>query len=194
MEPGPKPPEALPPHPGRTVVLGLGNPVLADDRVGLAVVAALGRLLAARPIPGVDILASTRAGFELIDLLRGYARAIIVDCLALPDPRPGAVRRLGLEDVSGSARLVNAHEVSLGVAFRLAAQAGIPMPAAVEILAVEAGDTTTITEVMTPPVEAAVAPLARELYDRLARDAPNTEPVDPPEFRTRRAFYPPPEE
>ncbi len=179
---------------GRTVVLGLGNPVLSDDGVGLAVVAEVKRLLAETSIPGVDVLASTRAGFELIDLLRGYARAVIVDCLAIPDPVPGRVRRLSLHDVAGSARLISAHEISIETAFRLAEQLGIPLPQEVEILAVEAEDTTMLHEGLTPAVEAAVRPLSRAIYDDLQRKAPPSDPPDSDEFRTRRAFYPPPGE
>jgi len=175
----------------RTVVLGLGNPVLCDDGVGLAVVAALKRLLERAPIPGVDVLASTRAGFELIDLLQDYRRAILVDCLAVPDPHPGRVRRLGIDDVAGSSRLVNVHDLSVGVAFQLAERLGIRMPTEVEILAVEAGDTCTIVEGLTPAVEAAVDPLSREIYEDLKRRAPATEPPDTQDFRNRRAFYAP---
>lgn len=177
---------------GRTVVLGPGNPVLSDDGVGLAVAAELKRLLAEQPIPGADVLASTRAGFELIDLLRGYARAIIVDCLTLPDPLPGRVRRLGLHEVSGSARLVNAHEISVAVAFHLAERLGILMSKEVELLAVEAADTSTLAEGLTPAVAAAVAPLSRAIYEDLQRHAPPSDPPDSDEFRNRRAFYPPP--
>jgi hydrogenase maturation protease len=172
--------------------LGLGNPVLCDDGVGLAVVAALRQLLNSAPIPGVDVLASTRAGFELIDLLRDYRRAILVDCVTMPDPRPGRVRRLGLDDVAGSSRLVNAHELSIGVAFQLAERMGIRMPTEVEILAVEAADTCTIFEGLTPAVEAVVDPLSREIYEDLKRRAPATEPPDSEDFRKRRAFYAPP--
>jgi len=175
----------------RTVVLGLGNPVLSDDGVGLAVVSALRKLLMTAPIPGVDVLASTRAGFELIDLLRDYGRAILVDCLAIPDPQPGRVRRLALDDVAGSSRLVNAHELSVGVAFQLAERMGIPMPSEVEILAIEAADTCTIFEGLTPAVEAVVVPLSREIYEDLKRRAPADEPPDSEDFRARRAFYAP---
>jgi len=186
------PAPALAPTSGRTVVLGLGNPVLCDDGVGLAVVAALKRLLDAAPIPGADVLMSTRAGFELIDLLRDYRRAILVDCLALPDPQPGRVRRLSLHDVSGSTRLVNAHELSVGVAFQLAERMGIRMPTEVEILAVEAADTSTICEELTPAVQAAVGPLCQEIYADLRQRAPATEPPDTDDFCHRRAFYAPP--
>ncbi len=176
---------------GRTVVLGMGNPVVSDDGVGLAVAIELKRFLAEAPVRGVDVLASTRAGFELIDMLRGYARAIIVDCIVLPDPRPGRVCRLTLDDVSGCARLVNAHEMSVGTAFRLAERMGVPMPREVEIIAVEAGDTSTIAEALTPAVQATVGPLAREIYDRLKQNEPVTDPLDTEDFRNRRAFYSP---
>ena len=176
---------------GRTVVLGLGNPVLSDDGVGLAVVAALQRLLAETPVRGVDVLGTTRAGFELIDILRGYARGVLVDCIVLPDPHPGRVRRLTVDGVSGCARLVNAHEMSVGTAFRLAEQMGIPMPGEVEIIAIEAGDTSTISERLTPPVQAVVEPLAREIYEHLKQAEPATDPPDTEDFRNRRAFYSP---
>ncbi|HSB68255.1 MAG TPA: hydrogenase maturation protease [Candidatus Methylomirabilis sp.] len=176
---------------GRTVVLGLGNPVLSDDGVGLAVATELTRLLAVEPIRGVDVLASTRAGFELIDLLRGYTRAIILDCIVLPDPEPGRVCRLTLDDVSGCARLVNVHEVSVGTAFRLAERMGVPMPHEVEIIAVEAGDASTIAEGLTPAVQATVAPLAREIHASLKRDEPAGDPPDTEDFSKRRAFYSP---
>ena len=152
----------------RIAVLGMGNPVVSDDRVGLAVAEELRRVLDQEPIDGVTVLESTRGGFELIDLLSGFAAAIIIDCLTLPEPSPGRVRRLSLDNVSGSARLVNAHEISITQAFQLAAKMGIDMPQSVEIFAIEGGDTSTISEEMTPAVAAAVEPLAREIHALIA--------------------------
>jgi hydrogenase maturation protease len=185
------PPRNAAPPGGRAAVLGLGNPILSDDGVGLAVAEAFARRLADSPLPGVDVLCSARAGFELIDLLRDYARAVIVDCLVLPDPQPGRVRRLSLEDVAGSARLVNMHEISLGVAFGVAARLGIPMPLDVVIFAVEAADTATIAEGLTPAVAAAVEPLARAIHESLRAALPSVPPPDTEAFRRRRAAYAP---
>jgi len=148
----------------RIAVLGMGNPVVSDDRVGLAVAEELRRMLERAPVPAVTVLESMRGGLDLIDLLSGYSHAIIVDCLTVPNPTPGQVRRLALDRIAGSARLVNAHEVSITHAFQLAAKMGIDMPGVVEIFAVEGGDTSTISEQMTPAVSAAVGPLAEEIY------------------------------
>jgi len=151
-----------------TIVLGLGNPVRRDDGVGLAVAEAVRESLADAPLPGVEVATSTRAGFEIIDLLHGCARAIIVDCLDVPHPKPGRVRHLGLDAVAGAPRLVDAHGLSLPLAFRLAERLGIPMPTQVEILGVEAADCLTLGETLTPAVQAAVIPLARNILVRLA--------------------------
>ena len=76
-------------NPSITVaVLGLGNPVLTDDAVGLHVAAEVERLLRTDPITGVSVLTSTRAGFELINLLTGFTHALIIDCLEIPHRRP----------------------------------------------------------------------------------------------------------
>ena len=51
------------------------------------------------------------------------------------------------------------------------ARLGKEMPATVEIFGVEGGDTSAISEQMTPPVAAAVEPLAREIHAMLAARA-----------------------
>jgi hydrogenase maturation protease len=152
---------------GDTVVLGLGNPVRYDDAVGLRVAEAVERLLAAKPLPGVRVAKSTRAGLELIDLLAGTSRAVIVDCLVVPDPVPGRIIRLTLDDVAGSARLVGAHDVTVATAFKFARAAGVPMPDSVAIYAIEAADVDRLEEGLSPAVAAAVPALALEIYYRL---------------------------
>jgi hydrogenase maturation protease len=154
--------------PVTVAVLGLGNPVLCDDAVGLHVAAEVERLLREEPIIGVTVLTSTRAGFELINLLTGFTHALIIDCLELPHPIPGRIRLLDLKCLSGSARLVGVHDISIADAFELASTLGTRMPGTVEIYAVEGGDTKTLTEEMTPPVTAVVAPLARSVHARAA--------------------------
>jgi hydrogenase maturation protease len=173
----------------RTAVLGLGNPVLTDDAVGLRVVESLRALLEADPVPGADVLASTRAGFELIDMLQGYARAIIIDALEVPDPRPGRVRSLDLGSFAGSARLNSAHEIDVATAFELARTLGIPMPGSVEIFAVEAKEVRTLSESLTPEVEASVEPLAREIHALLKSRAEGSACQDG--GAPRRPFYEP---
>ena len=185
--------------PRRTVVLGLGNDILTDDAVGLKVACAVEQLLRVDSVPNVDVLLSTRAGFELIDLLTGYEQGIIIDAFDCEYPTPGSVHTLSLDDFAGCARLTGGHEVSLAQAFRLAEQLGAPMPGLVEVYAVEVLDLQTIGEKLTPRVAHAVNPLAFQIHSRLkelskgnvlAADS-DCDNVEARQACTDRAFYPP---
>ena len=150
------------------MVLGLGNPVLSDDAVGLKVVERFRELLAERPLQEVDVSCSMRGGLDLLDLLGGYARAVIVDALTLPEPSPGRVHELDLSSVAGMVRLVGSHEISVSQAFQLAARFDIPMPGEVVIFGIEAGEVLEFSEELTPPVARAVEPLARRIHSLLS--------------------------
>ena len=185
--------------PNRIAILGLGNPVLRDDAVGLAVTEELESLIADNPITGVDILASTRAGFELLDLLTGYDKAIIVDAFLSTDPQPGRIKRMGMADITGNARLNCVHEINLGTALALAEKLGIPMPGHIEIFAVEVSDVYTLSEEMSDDVTAVVKPLAMEIYERAVQlaallDSEQSSDENPDdEHPQRQPFYAPPE-
>jgi hydrogenase maturation protease len=177
-------------------VLALGNPVMTDDAVGLHVADALRRLLRARPLRDVQVLKSQRAGFELVEMLPGYDRAIIVDAVLADAPIPGRVRELTLEDLSGSRRLINAHEISLPTALEMGRKLGLDMPAEVELIAIEAIELYTMSTTMTPPVQAAVEPVAQRIYQRLEalHEPMGAEEAAEAEAARRFAWYAPDEE
>ncbi len=151
----------------RIAVLGLGNPILKDDAVGLKVIEELDRILAAEPSPGVELLTSQRAGFEVIDRLSGYDEVIIVDAFQAPDTRPGRIRQVEMSEIAGSARLMSVHEIGLEAAFELAHTLDIPMPDTVSIIGIEADDVYEFGEEMSPEVAAAVGPVVEDIIARL---------------------------
>jgi hypothetical protein len=61
----------------RTLVLGLGNDILADDAIGLLAVRAL------RPSldDAVDVEETSVHGVALLDLLTGYDHAVLIDAV-----------------------------------------------------------------------------------------------------------------
>ncbi len=155
-------------HRGKpTVVLGVGNPIVSDDRVGLAVAEQVQCMLNEHPVYGVDVRFSTRGGLEILDLLSGYSRAILVDCLSLPDAVPGRVRRLSSNELLESPRIENSHAITLADAFRIADRLSIPMPDDIEVFGVEAGDAVTISDEMTEEVRAVVNQVAAQIHAML---------------------------
>jgi len=153
---------------GTTLLLGLGNPVRGDDAVGLRVAEAVGQLMRADPVPGVLVATSTRGGMELIDLLSGHGRAVIVDCMEAPDAVPGSVRQLSPDDVKGCARLVGSHDIGVAEAIEMGRLLGADMPSEVEIIGIACADTACIEEQLSPALAAAVEPTARWLFRKLS--------------------------
>jgi hydrogenase maturation protease len=147
----------------RTLVLGLGNPILGDDGVGLAVAEAVQEKLisgAAAADSAVEVDTECNGGLQLMERLIGYDRAIIVDAIVTGSEQPGTVQRLVAGDLptlhSGSA-----HDVTLPVALRLATRMGLKVPEDIAIIAIEAVNVFDFDEHLTPAVAAAV-PVAAE--------------------------------
>jgi hydrogenase maturation protease len=140
---------------GSTLVLGMGNPILSDDGVGLLVA---GRL-AERPLPaGVEVAVSEVAGLRLLELVRGFTRVIIIDALKSPAEagrEPGEVVRYDVAEFKGGHRYGSAHSIGLHTALEVGRQVGYEMPEEVIVFAIEAEDVETFGEELTPAVAAA---------------------------------------
>lgn len=141
----------------KTLVLGLGNPLVTDDSVGLRVAAELQRLLAEDP--DVEVSEDYWGGLRLMERMVGFDRAIVIDAMQSGAP-PGTIHRLTPGSIP-TQRSASAHDVSLPTALALGRQAGVALPADDQILLVgiEAEDILTFGEECTPAVRAAI-PLA----------------------------------
>jgi hydrogenase maturation protease len=131
-----------------TLVLGMGNPILSDDGVGLRVV----ERLAEEPMPdGVELRLSEVAGLRLLELVRGFTKVVIIDALKTGG-KPGAISRLVGADFKGGHRYGSAHSISLDTALELGHRLGYPMPEEVVVYAIEAADVETFGEELSPAV------------------------------------------
>jgi len=72
---------------GRTVVLGLGNPLMGDDGLGLA---ALERLREQWEIPGVELVDGGTWGMNLLPLVEESTNLILLDAIRSGDA-PGTL-------------------------------------------------------------------------------------------------------
>ena len=72
-----------------TIIIGLGNPVLADDGVGLKIVACLAKRL--RGQPGVAVTQLCCGGINLMEAMAGHDRAVIIDAITGGGGKPGTV-------------------------------------------------------------------------------------------------------
>jgi hydrogenase maturation protease len=138
-------------------ILGLGNDLLADDRLGLVAASELGRRLGDR----VETVCSPTSGFDLLDDLIGSTRLLVLDSWATGTAPPGAVFEVGEDDMAGT-QGGSPHYVGLFEALRLGRALGLAVPSEVVILAVEPEDVLTVGG----PMSAAVTGSIEALLDR----------------------------
>lgn len=134
----------------KTLVLGLGNPILSDDSVGFRVAQALmGRFDEKK----VSVMESDLAGFSLLDLLLGYDKVIIIDSIQTEGGKVGQIYRLSPQDFATTRHAASPHDVNLITALELGKRLNLEMPKKITIFAIEVEDVTTFSEKCTPKVE-----------------------------------------
>ncbi len=138
----------------KTLVLGLGNPILTDDGVGIEVVRALKPRV---DDPQVTLHESSLGGLNLLDILVGYDRAIIVDAIQTRDGTTGDVYHLSSDDFEPCLHVSCAHDVDFATALELGRKIGLRLPRDITIVAVEVQDVTTFGEKCTPVVQVAIS-------------------------------------
>lgn len=162
-------PDPAPPRP--VLLLGLGNDILSDDAIGLEVARALREEFAGDP--RIEVRETSEMGLALLDFLTGRRTALLVDAIQTGTVPPGTL--LEPDPAEWEARGgCNPHLLGVAATLALGRRCGLPMPAQVKILAIEAADPFTLGTALTPALRTALPVAiarARRLLAELA-DAP----------------------
>ncbi|MCD4690580.1 hydrogenase maturation protease [bacterium] len=147
----------------KTLILGLGSPGLEGERVGLEVARGLHATLSD---PEVDIIEMPAGGVALFEIVAGYHKVIIVDCVKTGEGGFGELCRLGLEDLE----LVPQQHTDHGVEYRAKISAGgvhqSAMPGEISVYAIEVANDVVDNEGMEIVARDAVS----RLVDEIARE------------------------
>jgi hydrogenase maturation protease len=142
----------------KTLVIGLGNPILGDDGVGWRVVEEIARKTADRNDIEVDTI--SLGGLSLMERLTGYERVVLVDSLFSGQKPIGTVSLFPLNELPdpSSGHTTAVHDTSLRNALNVGRSMDIPLPRDedVRIVAIEAENVYDFSETLSPLVEAAV--------------------------------------
>ncbi len=106
-----------------TIVLGLGNPLMGDEGIGIELIEMLQS--ASGDFPESDFVDAGTGGMSLLHLISGRRKAIIIDC-ALMGQTPGAIKQFTPNEVETVKQLahVSLHEVDIIKVIDLARQLG----------------------------------------------------------------------
>ena len=104
----------------KTIVLGVGNQILGDDGVGIHVTNVLKKQI---KNPNITIDEAITGGMNLLELLLGFDKAIIIDAVKTDKGENGEVKRIPLDNFS-TMHSCNPHDVSLIEAIEVARKMG----------------------------------------------------------------------
>ncbi len=146
----------------KTLILGLGNDILCDDGVGIYVANKIKDILESRggvsppELKGIEVKTATLAGFNLLDILTGYDKVILIDAIKTNLGKVGEIYQLTPNSFKTTPRLFSFHDIDFPTALGLAKQLNISMPTEIIIYAIQVQDTETLSETCTPEVSAAI--------------------------------------
>ena len=153
----------------KTIVIGLGNPILGDDGVGWVVAEEVMKQLP--PDLDVDVDRLSLGGISLMERLIGYDRAILIDAL-VSECKPGSVIVSRLEELSDSStfHLTSTHDMTLQNAMKLGRQMGAKLPKDLTVIGISAKHIYDFREELSLPVHEAVPKAAQLVLEMLVQN------------------------
>ena len=155
----------------KTLLVGLGNPILTDDGVGVKVAYEVEKALQPNLPKNLTITEASVGGLRLMELLIGYDRVIIVDAITTKENKnPGKIHRMDLDDlrlISPTQHSSSAHDTSLITALDAARTLGYHIPKDILIFAIEVENILDFSEQPTPAVAAAIPIVTKAVLQEL---------------------------
>ncbi len=157
----------------KTLVVGLGNPILTDDGVGVKAAFEIEAQLSEEERQSIAITEASVGGLRLMELMIGYERVILIDAIQHTNgyKHPtGTIFTLSADDlrnISPTQHSASAHDTSLITALEMAKRIGMPIPREISIYAVEVENILEFNDQPTPAVAAAIPKVTAMVLEEL---------------------------
>jgi hydrogenase maturation protease len=119
----------------KVLILGMGNPSLSDDGVGLSVAEML-----RGNIREADVAFSPMIGLDLLDLILGYDTIFIIDAMTTKGGKIGELKKISAHDRSGTLHLFSSHGMNIFDLMELGSRCGFEMPHLKVVYGIEIGN------------------------------------------------------
>lgn len=147
----------------KLLFLGVGNPILSDDAVGIRVVEEIRSIVG--DVRGVGFVTGSIAGLRILDVIQGYDDLVIVDAVEM-DGEPGSLYKIELEELKNTIHLTSLHSINLATAMKWGREMGLKIPENISIYGIQIKNLLEFSENMTQEVEGSVKRNAREIIRR----------------------------
>jgi len=143
----------------KTLVLGLGNTLLCDDGVGIYVAREIRKRV---KDPNMVVKEASLGGLELLDLMAGFDRVILIDAMAVGDFKIGTLVQYTPEDLAGGSAM-SRHHVPFHEALQLGHHLNMDLTSDISIYGIKVKDTATFSESCTPEVEKCIPQIVDDI-------------------------------
>jgi hydrogenase maturation protease len=152
----------------RALLLGLGNPLLGDDAIGIR--------LARRFKPRLDDIAGLHViedcslgGLNLLEIVAGFERLIVIDSIQVQGAAAGEWFCFTAACLRDTRHLSSIHDVNFATALELGRRLNLAVAAdrEIHIFAVAIVENRTFSETLSPDLEKKLPELEAEILPRI---------------------------
>jgi hydrogenase maturation protease len=147
----------------KVLILGMGNPILSDDGVGLHIARSLEGRFA-----GTDVRTSALIGLDILDIVAGYDQVFVIDAIQNGGRPPGTVVKLAAGE--GALHLFSSHGMHFFEILQLGKDVGIAVPEVAGVYGVVIGPDCRFGEGLSPLLAGKQAGIVRQIAEDLGRE------------------------
>lgn len=157
----------------KTLVIGLGNPILQDDGIGIYAARVVRDVLP--PDYPIDVVELAVGGLGLMETMIGYESVVLIDSVWSPEEETlGQVLQFTAADLHLTMNSASAHDVDLMTALAVGRQLGasLPQDENIHIVGVRARQVLDFGDRPTPVVMAALPTVVNRVVALLGQPDP----------------------
>ncbi len=144
----------------KTLVLGLGNPILSDDGVGIKIARKI-----KQKVEEVDVKEASAAGFRIVDQIIGYDKLILIDAIQTGNYKPGSIHLFKTEDFNNTKHSTSTHDIGFFQALEIYKREGEKVPDKIKIYGIEVEQTAVFSEEFTSEVKKSFPKIVKQIIE-----------------------------
>ncbi len=147
----------------KTLILGLGNSILSDDRIGLDVSRLVHKGV---KYNDCDLLELQMVGANILDFICGYNTLIVIDSIKTEKGKVGDIYHLTLDDLPKQKRTNSPHNIGLYWTIKMGHKLGLDIPDIIRIYAVEVDDPFNFGEELTDTMKKLLPEIVKNILEK----------------------------
>jgi len=151
----------------KILLLGMGNPILTDDGVGLVLAERL-----QKRIKGAEVAVNAMIGLGLLDQIIGYDKIFIIDAMTSSNGNIGEMRIISETNGYGSLHLFSSHGLNIFDLMELGKRCGYHVPDLAAVYGIEIGDEVAFGMRLTPALHEHIDDLEEAIISDMLKREP----------------------